>query len=142
MKIAVLGGGAQGRVIAADVARSLVEDGRVKLDWNLPRVLLPKDRVKLLLNLVLVAVATIARGGTVKIDAIGAGERMGFRLEAQGQNARIPPAVPGLLAGTPADGVDAHGIQPFYAGLLARAAGMQLSLANEGERVVLSASEA
>ena len=127
---------------AADVARSLVEDGRVKIDWNLPRVLLPKDRVKLLLNLVLVAVGTIARGGTVKIDAIGEGERMGFRLEAQGQNARIQPAVPGLLAGTPEDGVDSHGIQPFYTGLLARAAGMQVSLASEGDRVVLTAAEA
>jgi histidine phosphotransferase ChpT len=127
---------------AADVARSLVEDGRVKLDWQLPRLLLPKDRVKLLLNLVLVAVATIPRGGTVRIEAIGAGERMGFRLEAQGQNARIQPAVPGLLAGTPEEGVDSHGIQPFYAGLLARASHMQVLLASEGDKVVLTAAEA
>jgi histidine phosphotransferase ChpT len=127
---------------AADVARSLVEDGRVKLDWQLPRLLLPKDRVKLLLNLVLVAVGTIARGGTVKIDPVGEGERMGFRLEAQGQNAKIQPAIPGLLAGTPENGVDSHGIQPFYAGLLARAAGMRVALATEGDKVVLTAAEA
>jgi histidine phosphotransferase ChpT len=127
---------------AADVARSLVEDGRVKLDWRLPRLLLPKDRVKLLLNLLLVAVGTIARGGTVRVDAVGEGEHMGFRLEAQGQNARIPPGVPGLLAGTPEDGVDSRGIQPFYAGLLARAAGMQVSMTAEGDQVVLTAVEA
>jgi histidine phosphotransferase ChpT len=114
----------------------------VKLDWQLPRLLLPKDRVKLLLNLVLVAVGTIARGGTVKIDPVGEGERMGFRLEAQGQNAKIQPAIPGLLAGTPENGVDSHGIQPFYAGLLARAAGMRVALATEGDKVVLTAAEA
>ncbi len=124
---------------AGQVARSLIEDERTKLAWNLPRALLPKNRVKLLLNLIMVATSTIARGGTIKVDPIGEGEAMGFRLESQGPNARIPPAVPGLLAGTPEHAVDAHGIQPFYAGLLARAAGMRVSLIAAGDRVVLTA---
>jgi histidine phosphotransferase ChpT len=124
---------------AGQLARARVEDERTKLAWNLPRALLPKNRVKLLLNLVVVAGSTIPRGGAVKVDPIGEGAGMGFHLEAQGQNARIPPALPGLLAGTPEQPVDVHLIQPFYAGLLARAAGMRVSLAAEGDRVVITA---
>jgi histidine phosphotransferase ChpT len=127
---------------AGEVARAFIEDDRVKLAWNLPRALLPKNRVKLLLNLVVVAGSAIPRGGTIKVDPLGEGERMGFRLESQGPNARVPPAVPALLAGTPAETVDAHVIQPFYAGMLARASGMKLAIAAEGDRVALTAQEA
>ena len=127
---------------AGEVARGFMEDDRTKIAWNLPRALLPKNRVKLLLNLLVVAGSTIPRGGTIKVDPIGEGERMGFRLESQGLNARIPPAVTALLAGTPAEGVDAHVIQPFYTGMLARASGMKLTLAAEGDRVTLTAEEA
>ena len=40
---------------AEKVTRGLIEDGKTSITWNLPRVLLPKNRVKLLLNMVLIA---------------------------------------------------------------------------------------
>ena len=56
-------------------------------------------------------------------------------LTAKGPNARIPAHVEGLLAGTPESGsVDAHAIQPFYTGLVARAAGMPVDLLDRGRR--------
>src|SRR6266545_6490665 len=36
---------------AEGVSRGMLEDDKTKLKWGLPRVLLPKNRVKLLLNL-------------------------------------------------------------------------------------------
>ena len=48
---------------AEKVTRGLIEDGKDQLTWNLPRVLLPKNRVKLLLNMVFIAGQTIPRGG-------------------------------------------------------------------------------
>src|SRR5499433_465326 len=48
---------------AQGVARGFLEDDKTKLEWNLTRVLLPKNRVKLLLNLLLLAGQTIPRGG-------------------------------------------------------------------------------
>src|SRR5439155_9683550 len=48
---------------AQGVARGFMEDGKTKLAWNLPRELLPKNRVKLLLNLMVLAGQTIPRGG-------------------------------------------------------------------------------
>ncbi len=74
---------------AENVARGFIEDDKVKLTWNLQRALLPKNRVKLLLNMLVVAGGTIPRGGTLTVDPIGSGENVGFRITATGINARI-----------------------------------------------------
>jgi len=64
---------------------------------------------------------------------------MGFRITAAGINARIAQAVPGLLEGQTESGtVDAHAIQPFYTGLLARACGLAVVLTTEGDTVVVA----
>jgi histidine phosphotransferase ChpT len=125
---------------AEGVARGMIEDDKTRLAWNLPRVLLAKNRVKLLLNMLLLAGGTIPRGGSITVDPVGTGDALGFRITTAGLNARIPQAVPGLVAGDTGGGaVDAHAIQPFYAGLLARSCGMAITLAPEGEGVVLTA---
>lgn len=124
---------------AQTMARAFLEDDKTKLVWNLPAALLPKNRVKLLLNMLIIAGQAIPRGGTLIVDQVGKGESMGFRIAASGPNARIPHAVPALLEGTSENGsVDAHAIQPFYAGLLARACGLELDLKAEGDAVVLA----
>jgi len=126
---------------AEKVARGLIEDDKTKLAWNLPRVLLAKNRVKLLLNMLLIAGQTIPRGGQITVDAVGQGDAIGFRVGTTGLNARLPQAAAGLLAGTPAEGhtVDAHAVQPFYTGLLARNCGLAISIATEGDGVVVAA---
>jgi histidine phosphotransferase ChpT len=124
---------------AEGVARGMMEDDKTRLTWNLPRVLLPKNRVKLLLNLLLLAGGTIPRGGSLVVEPIGEGDGMGFKITSTGLNARIAQAVPALVAGESDNPIDAHAIQPFYTGLLARACGMSIALAPEGESIVLTA---
>jgi histidine phosphotransferase ChpT len=123
---------------AEKVARGLLGDDKTTIVWNLPRELLPKNRVKLLLNMLLVAVGTIPRGGSITIDPTEGGK--GFRLTASGLNARLAEATSGLLVGSPAHPVDAHGIQPLYTGILARDCGLTVSAAAERESVVVTAS--
>jgi histidine phosphotransferase ChpT len=124
---------------AETVARGFIEDDKVKLNWNLTRVLLPKNRVKLLLNMLVVAGGTIPRGGSLTVDPVGSGETMGFKITAAGLNARVPQAVPDLLEGKAEGGtVDAHAIQPFYTGLLARACGVGVSVTAEGETAIVT----
>ena len=121
-------------------ARHAWRTTRPSSTWSLPRVLLPKNRVKLLLNLLVLAGGTIPRGGSLAIEPVGEGDTMGFKITASGLNARIPPRCPALVAGETAENpVDAHAIQPFYTGLLARACGMSVTLAPEGEAIVLTA---
>ena len=123
---------------AEKVARGLLGDDKTTIVWNLPRELLPKNRVKLLLNMLLVAVGTIPRGGSITIDPTEGGK--GFRLTASGLNARLAEATAGLLVGSPGHPVDAHAIQPLYTGILARDCGLTVSAVAERETVVVTAS--
>jgi len=128
---------------AENVARGIIEDEKVKLAWNLPRALLPKNRVKLLLNMLLVATQSIPRGGILAVDGDGVAEAMTFKITARGLNARIPQAVPGLLAGCPEGGtIDAHAIQTFYAGLLARSSGLAVTIEAEDDAIAVAARTA
>ena len=125
---------------AENVARGFIEDDKMKLAWQLPRVLLPKNRVKLLLNMLVVAMQTIPRGGILAVEGVGAEAAMTFKIAARGLNSRIPQALLALLAGCPPGGaVDAHAIQPFYAGLLARTCGLEVTVEQEGDAVVVAA---
>ena len=126
---------------AQNMARAFIEDEKTRLVWNMPRLLLPKNRVKLLLNMTVIAGQSIPRGGTITADPVGEGESLGFRLTASGPNARIPQAVPALLDGASENGsLDAHAIQPFYAGMLARACGVKLELKSDGDTVIIAAA--
>ena len=125
---------------AESVARGFIQDDRTTLTWTAPRVLLPKNQVKLLLNLLLIAQTAVPRGGVIAVTLSVAGDQGTFKVASKGINARIPHAVPALLRGEPEGGsVDAHAIQPFYTGLIARAAKMDVSLSIEGDTVTIDA---
>ena len=126
---------------AEQVAKGMFTDDKVALSWEGPRALLPKNKVKLLLNLVLLATNAIPRGGAIAVRVTGEGEAAEFVLTATGPNARIPAHVEALLAGAPENGaVDAHAIQPFYTGLIAQAAGMPVTFSIEGDAVTIRAA--
>src|SRR3954469_16797225 len=126
---------------AQTMARGHIEDGKITITWNLPRLLLPKNRVKLLLNMLVISQQTIPRGGTLTIDPLGDGEAMSFRVTAAGLNARVPQNIADLLS-SPATppAADAHGVQPYYTRLLAQACGLKVSITPEGENVVIAAT--
>jgi histidine phosphotransferase ChpT len=125
---------------AEKAARGLFEDGKTALVWNLPRQLLAKNRVKLLLNMLLIAAGTVSRGGTLTVDPVSSGEgTAGFVVTASGLNAKLNPMVAELLAGNSAHPVDAHAVQPIYAGILARDCGLVLSAGGESGTITLTA---
>jgi histidine phosphotransferase ChpT len=125
---------------ALNMARGHIEDGKCTITWNLPRLLLPKNRVKLLLNMLVIAQQTIPRGGVLTVDPIGEGDQMAFRVAATGLNARLPQNIADLVSGSQSPGVDAHAIQPYYTRLLAESCGLKVTLTSEGEAVIVAAS--
>jgi histidine phosphotransferase ChpT len=125
---------------AQTMARGHLEDAKTSIAWNLPRLLLPKNRVKLLLNMMVIAQQTIPRGGVLTVDPVGEGEAMGFRVAASGLNARMPQNIADLLRSGTTSAVDAHAVQPYYTRLLAQACGLNVLLAPEGDAVVVTAS--
>jgi histidine phosphotransferase ChpT len=125
---------------AEKLSRGLFDDGKTALVWNLPRLLLDKNRVKLLLNMLVIAAGTVSRGGTLTVEPITAGDQIsGFTVTAAGQSTRLNPAIGGLLAGSVSQPVDAHAIQPLYAGILARDCGLTLSAHGDAATVILTA---
>ncbi len=125
---------------AEHVARSFLSDDKNTLTWNVPRVLMPKNKVKLLLNLLVLAVSAIPRGGQISVTVTGSAETPDFIILSKGLNARIPTHCEELLAGrTESGSVDAHGIQVFYTGLIARAAQMSVALVLDGDEVTIAA---
>jgi histidine phosphotransferase ChpT len=89
--------------------------------------------------MLLIAGQAIPRGGTITVDGIGSGETTGFSIRSAGTNAKVAPTVAPLLAGDGgSDGVDAHRIQPFYAGLLARACGLTVEIKNDADAIVVA----
>lgn len=125
---------------AEAVARGFMESEKAELDWTMPRILLAKNRVKLVLNMLMIAVGAVPRGGTVKVEMTDDGEKQTFVLRSSGKKARIPNHAADLLAGKGEDGrIDAHAIQPFYTGLLAREEGLSVTIEMDGDDVVMTA---
>ncbi len=128
--------GTSGDTVSLDEARrltdALYEGEKVSVQWPDDSPDLPKNQVKLLVNLVTLAVQAIPRGGSVTVDLDG-----GFRLLSQGPRATIPAAVGGIFDGDlPAEGIDAHSVQFYYAARVARAVNMRVTLTSLDEETV------
>jgi histidine phosphotransferase ChpT len=120
------------------VARLLFEIEKADLDWQVPLILLPKHKAKLMMNMLLIASMAVPRGGVVKAEVVGATGEEVFRFTSTSdsekrQKTLMPAGAEGLLSGAPEDGVDARGIQPFYTGILARMTDMELKIGIEND---------
>ncbi len=123
---------------AAQVAKGFIEDDRITLVVDVPRRLLPKNQVKLFLNLLMIAASTIPRGGMINASVVADDTGVLFKIYTAGTNARIPVHVESLLRGESESGsIDAHSIQPFYTGLIARESRMQVSLSLNDTGVII-----
>lgn len=125
---------------AENMSRGFLEDEKTKLAWSLPRALQPKNRVKLLLNMLIIAQQTIPRGGTLTVETQGQGDAAPLRIRAAGLNARLPQNIADQISGAHRGPIDAHAVQPYYTRLLAQACGLRVTLAMDGDAVVVSAA--
>jgi histidine phosphotransferase ChpT len=126
---------------AEAVAAAFLKNEKPELEWIGARALLPKNKVKLLLNLILIALAAIPRGGKLVVRLEDLESQPRFSLAARGPMLRVPPKFLEMHSGAkPEEAIDAHSVQPYYTLLLAREAGMAISIHASAEEIVLSAS--
>ena len=124
---------------AEAVATAFLQNEKPELVWNGRRALMPKNKVKLLLNLILVANAAIPRGGKIVVTLDDPETEPKFTLSAAGPMLRVPPKFLELHSGNkPEEPIDAHSVQPYYTLLLAREAGMTISIHASAEEIVLT----
>lgn len=119
---------------AGETAREFVGNEKIRLDWQAPRENRPKAEVKLLLNMLLLAMAGIPRGGVVTVTVNGPS----IAIRAQGERAKLPQAMADILHGAaPEEAFDARMVQPYYTRLVAQSASLAVSMAMDGEDAVL-----
>lgn len=126
---------------AEAVTTAFLKNEKPELVWTGTRALLPKNQVKLLLNLVLVSLASIPRGGKIAVTLTDTlTDKPKFSLSSSGPMLRVPPKFLELHSGrTPEEPIDAHSVQPYYTLLLAHEAKMTISIHATAEEIVLSA---
>jgi len=122
------------------VARGYVEiEKKHKLGWKSSIASLPKNHVKLLLNMVAMAMSTVPRGGSIDVEVRGDARHPAFTIKTSGPKARVPVGILELISGAPQEEVDARSIQPYFAGRVARSAGLSVTIEMDGEDVLLKA---
>lgn len=112
---------------------------KTDVSWTGPRAIIAKNRVKLLMNLFLVAYGSIPRGGSLDILLENPDLDAKFTITAKGRMLRIPPKFTEIASGVVEEAIDAHTIQPYYTVLLADECGMTLTATNTGEEIVFTA---
>jgi histidine phosphotransferase ChpT len=121
---------------AERVVLGFVDAGKIVLNWQCPPETRPKNQVKLLLNMVLVGMSAIPRGGNMTVEADGGG----LTVTCQGQGANVPEELRNMLAGNLGlEMVDARSVHLYLAGRLAVASGIALDAVADGDKVVLRA---
>ncbi|KQV10820.1 histidine phosphotransferase [Rhizobium sp. Root1203] len=112
---------------------------KTEVTWTGPRAIIAKNRVKLLLNLFLVAYSSIPRGGVLDITLENPEVDAKFKIVAKGKMMRLPPKFVEISSGEIEEAIDAHSIQPYYTVLLADECGMQLGHSATAEEIVFTA---
>jgi len=141
---------------AERVADLMMQHEKAVLVWQNERYLLPKIEVKLLLNLLLVANASLPRGGRIEVKIQPNIDKRTFTIIAQGSIVKLPSKFIGLLndedqAQEAVNGasheqerqknqeeIDAHTIQFYYSCLLANIAKRKIDCHNELDKIILT----
>lgn len=125
---------------AKAVAEGLMRSEKATLSWNVPHATIGKDYVKLLLNMILIGLAAIPRGGEVTATVEEPLTAPTLRIRSKGQAARVPEETAGFLGGRdPERFLDARAAQPYFTGLVARSLGLDIAARMDGEEFVVEA---
>ncbi len=124
-----------------NVACNYIEgDKKHRIEWKSSLAFLPKNHVKLILNLVSIAKSTIPRGGVISVTIEGEDEKPVIAMRMVGEKARVPGGLLDLINTIPAQDMDARSIQPYFTGRVAKAIGAKISIEMDGADVSINVS--
>ncbi|RCL03214.1 MAG: hypothetical protein JSC189_000253 [Candidatus Tokpelaia sp. JSC189] len=125
---------------AENVTQKYMDTEKADLSWNGPRLLLPKNEVKLLLNLILLANASIPRGGNIDLTLQQGSRHPSFRIVCTGKMPHVPSRFMELYGGKiPAEPIGVHSIQFYYTLLLAKITEISVHLTVTEHQIIFSA---
>jgi histidine phosphotransferase ChpT len=122
------------------IAEAYVGTAKPELVWSTTEVFVPRIAARLLLNLIIVGVDSLPRGGQIVVTSLREGGRIEFQVACTGKRASLKDAVREALQGlTPEGGFDGRTIQPYMTFLSATAARAELAARDAEESVTLIA---
>ncbi len=128
---------------AKAVAEGLMKSEKATLIWDAPHATIGKDYVKLLLNMLLIGIASIPRGGEIAVHVGSDLTKPHLTVSTRGQAARVPDETAKFLGGRdPEHFLDARAAQPYFTGLVARSLGLAIEARMEGEGFIIEAKAA
>jgi histidine phosphotransferase ChpT len=144
LRLAFGAGGSAPGILGCDELKKLslgvFDGGKVEINWDVEADGLDKPGARILLNLVMLGMQVIPRGGTMLVQAIRDDTQTNIKLVCTGMKARLEPNIVKTLAGgAPEDGFDGRSVQPFYTGMIARENNGKVTAEIDEETVTLSA---
>lgn len=127
---------------ARTAAENFMKFEKADIAWNGERAYVAKNVAKLVLNLILVANASVPRGREIVVDIEEVEPQTRVTLTARGKPLRVPARFRALLSGENEEPVDAQAIQAYYTLLLAREAGLGVTLETADETAVFRVAPA
>ena len=123
---------------ARDISEGFVGGGKHQLSWQAPMGMLPKNRVKLLLNLIALSINALPRGGSIAVTIGQDLSNFDFVITCTGRTARPPKYLAQIVAGEMPE-IDAMSVQAYYTWRLAANVGATIAIEQDGEAVVITA---
>jgi histidine phosphotransferase ChpT len=118
------------------LSQRFFETQKPTLNWALNVQVVPRPAARLLMNLLLVGLDCLPRGGALNVDGGLDGDKLTVSVVATGTRAGLKPAVRAGLAGElPEGGFDGRSIQPYLAYLAASGCRAELAARESDERV-------
>jgi len=121
-----------------ELSRRFVESQKPELIWTLPIQTAPRAAARILMNLILVGLDCLPRGGQLEVTGGLQDDKLTLNVIATGTRATLKPAVRAGLAGEmPEGGFDGRSVQPYLAFVTAAGARAELAARESEERVEL-----
>lgn len=126
---------------ARQISEGFVGEGKHTLSWQAPSGYLPKNQVKLLLNLIAISLNALPRGGEIAVQIDEDLSSLNILITCRGPRARAPQHLPEIVAGQMPE-IDAMSVQAYYAWRLANNIGATIAIEQDEEMVLIKAFRA
>lgn len=122
------------------ICEAYVATGKPELVWSTTEAFVPRVAARLLLNLIMVAMDSLPRGGRIEVTGSRSAGLLELAIACTGTRAGLKPTVRDALQGrTPEGGFDGRTVQPYVAFLAATSARAELAAREAPESVTLIA---
>lgn len=122
---------------AKRIATGFVHSHRPTLDWKIDSQSLSPAHYRLVMNLILVGIECLPRGGVLTPEVLPVENNLTFIVTARGKRAKIRDDISGPLNGEiPEGGWSARTIQPLFTRIIAGQFGTSVSIGVTGEEEI------